>query len=74
MRIELEFLDMDKVVLHNNEMVYKIDESIAYPNAGDRVYIEGMLYEVKERDFIYLSGAAGIDLKISFWCEEVQRK
>ena len=70
MIIELEFLDMGKVRVHEKEMIYK-NVIPPIPGVGDRILVEGMAYNVKERDFIYLSGNIGVDIKVSLWCEQI---
>lgn len=70
MKVELEFLDMSKVRIHE-DMIF-INDGTPVPNAGERIMMEGIQYVVKSRDFIYLS-SGGRNLKISFWCEEITR-
>ncbi|OXB98925.1 MULTISPECIES: hypothetical protein [Bacillus] len=69
MIVELEFLDMSKTRVHEKTKIYE-NFSAPIPNVGDTIYIEGYLYKVNRRDFIYLDNT-GIDLKVSFWCEEL---
>lgn len=69
MRVELEFLDWSKMRLHEDTI--EIENGTPVPNAGEIILMEGILYKVDRRDFIYLS-AGGRNLKISFMCEEVK--
>lgn len=70
MTIELEFLDTGKVGIHEQPIIYD-NFSAPVPHVGDTIYLEGNFYKVVKRDFIYLFGE--IDLKISFWCEELSK-
>ncbi|AIQ73906.1 hypothetical protein NST28_11815 [Paenibacillus sp. FSL R10-2791] len=69
MVVELEFLNSG-IRVHDEDMIYE-NGTLAYPNVGDKVMIDLKFYLVTLREFFYLKGASGIDLKISFWCEEV---
>ncbi|WP_144505454.1 hypothetical protein [Bacillus mycoides] len=71
MKVELEFLDMSKTRVHEKERIYD-NFSAPIPNVEDVIYIEGYLYKVIRRDFIYLDNI-DIDLKVSFWCEELDK-
>ncbi|MEE3957851.1 hypothetical protein ACFVXR_17420 [Bacillus thuringiensis] len=71
MIVELEFLDMTKTRVHEKERIYD-NFGGPIPNVGELVYVEGYAYKVVSRDFIYLDNT-GIDLKVSFWCEELNK-
>lgn len=42
------------------------------PNVGDSIYIEGYVYKVNRREFVYLDNLH-VDLKVSFWCKELNK-
>jgi len=70
MRIELEFLDRTKCRVHEKEILYQ--GTVPIPSAGETACIEGRIWRISKRDFIYIDGTEGIaDVKISFWCEKV---
>lgn len=71
MTVELEFLDSHKVRVHEKVMIYD-NFSSPIPDVGDTIYMEGYLYKIVSRNFIYLDNS-GIDLKVTFWCEELNR-
>jgi hypothetical protein len=72
MRVELEFLNLEKERVHEKEMIYD-NFSAPVPNVGEKVHIEGYSYEVVNRDFIYLQ-RSHVDLKITFWCKDLYEK
>jgi hypothetical protein len=72
MRVELEFMDLDENIVHEKEMIYN-DFSAPVPSVGDKVHIEGYSYKVVDRDFIYLQ-RSHVDLKITFWCEKLNKE
>jgi hypothetical protein len=64
---ELEFLDENEARIHDKEMMYEGTPPI--PNVGELVYVEGKPCIVKRRDFLYLSGDLGIDIRVSMICK-----
>lgn len=65
MTIELEFLDSSKTRLHTEVLFYNY--GVPIPNVGEKVVVEGHVYVVKQREFMYLHDG---NIAVSFWCED----
>jgi len=69
MRVELEFLDHAKCKVHEKEILY--EGAVPIPSLGETACVEGRIWRISKRDFIYLEGVDKlVDVKISFWCKK----
>lgn len=71
LKIELEFLDRNRVRLHEDFKVY-VGAAPAY-GEGDTVEFNGQPWTIMKQEIIDFSGLDDyrIDIKITLWCEKV---
>jgi hypothetical protein len=65
MKVELEFLDETKTRVHEEDIISETNTPI--PSVGENVWFGAERFTVSSRDFFYLDGRYGHDLKITFW-------